>query len=437
MTPRQAMVRMACYGASVAVPATIAILALPIIQRQLTPLEFGQITFAWLLLGFLANADLGIGRALGRHIARNGGGPSDGVLLAAVSSQVLIGLVIGLLGLAFGLGGDRTNLPLPLLIIAALTVPLATIFISIRFKLDASGRQAYAALLSGLANTMTYAIPFSLIAAGASLSISLFALIAARSGLFLFCLATLIPLSTYGRASRSRILTGLRELTGFGSWIMVSSVFASANLYGDKLYGARGLSLAALSMYAVPFDLLSKITILPAIVVRVLSPIYDAQDFRPVPMNIQRLGVGLSLLGWGACIIAVPFATPLFEHLLSDSDPAEIAFIVKALLIGISVTPLAYMAAMYLTTCGHPHVPTIAQGVLLAPYAIAVYWAVTHGSVRWLVVAWSARMLVETVVVAAASIRLTRYRLASFLTGVGGLTSLVFFTGWVLLERAS
>ena len=418
------LLRMGAYACSVALPAAVALATIPTIEKRLDASEFGALSFMWMFLGFLANADVGIGRALGRRVAQDGYENSHKAIRAGFAAQALLGCLVGLAvcGAAF-LAPTRASLQIPLWIMlgAAVTLPLAIIFSGVRFVMDASNRQVLAASLSAIINTISYIVPLIAILSNRSLGEALLVLIIMRTIVFIVSIMMTMPLRLLFVGGFTELFVEIKKLLSFGFWVMTSSIVAAANGFGDKLYAPTRIPLASLAAYSVPFDLLSKLTVGPAIVVRVLSPTYDAANRVKVSNSVHQLGLLLSVAFCLMCLVLSLFINAVFLRWMPSANGSHMGEYAQVLLLGIASTSFAYMAAMYLLTSGHPHLPAIVQGFLLVPYSIGIFISVQRFSVSGLVYAWSARMIAETIILGIATTLYTPYKRTSWILIAGGI----------------
>lgn len=423
------LLRMGAYACSVALPAGVALATIPTIEKRLDASAFGALSFVWVFLGFLANADVGIGRALGRRVAQDGYRQSFKTIRAGFAAQAILGLAVGMaVCVAAFLAPTSTSLEIPLWIMlgAAFTLPLAVVFSGVRFVMDASNRQMIAASLSALINTISYIIPLIVILSDGSLSEALLLLIVLRTVVFIVSIVMAIPLKMLFVGGFVELFSEIKKLLKFGFWVMTSSVIAAANGFGDKLYAPTRIPLASLAAYSVPFDLLSKLTVGPAIIVRVLSPTYDASSRVAVSKSIHQLGLMLSVAFCAMCLVLSLFINTGFTMWMPSTNGGHMGEYAEVLLLGIASTSFAYMAAMYLLTSGHPHLPAIVQGFLLIPYCCCIFLSVQKLSVSGLVYAWSARMIAETIILCIASAVYTPYKRTSWLLLAGGIVCSVW-----------
>lgn len=424
------LLRMAAYACSVALPAGVALATIPAIERRLDASAFGALSFVWMFLGFLANADLGIGRALGRRVAQEGYEHSFQAIRAGFAAQALLGLAVGLaVCVAAFMAPTSSSLQIPIWVMlgAALTLPLAVVFSGVRFVMDASNRQVLAASLSALINTISYIVPLIVIASAGSLREALLLLILLRTIVFIVAIMMAIPLNNLFVGGFTELFAEIKKLLKFGFWVMTSSVISAANGFGDKLYAPTRIPLASLAAYSVPFDLLSKLTVGPAIIVRVLSPTYDASSRVAVSKSIHQLGLMLSVAFCAMCLVLSIFINHAFTTWMPSANGGHMGEYAEVLLLGIASTSFAYMAAMYLLTSGYPHLPAIVQGVLLIPYCLCIFLSVQRLSVSGLVYAWSARMIAETIVLGIFTTFYTEFKKTSLIIISGSVFCTILF----------
>ena len=127
--------------ATSAAPLLVALVALPVLTRQLGPERLGLLALAWAWLGYAALLDFGLGRALTRMVAAADAGetldaPVGAFVATAHATIAAVGIVVGGLGAAIAPWYVRHVLhvsdalrtdAIAGAVVFALTVPLITV----------------------------------------------------------------------------------------------------------------------------------------------------------------------------------------------------------------------------------------------------------------------------------------------------------------------
>mgnify|MGYP001233687190 CR=1 FL=1 len=271
-----------------AVPLGVAVLAVPFVVNGLGAERFGILALAWIVLGYFGLFDLGLGRAATKYVAEALGRDDVDAVPVLVGSALVVQGAFGLLGglvltlVAPVLVGRVLDIP-PALAEEALrsfyllgaAVPLVLISGTVRGVLEAAQRFDLVNAVSIPANSASYLLPLVGVLAGLGLpgivALLLTARLASVVGYAAFCLRVFPTLRRRFAVSRD----ALRGLLGFGGWIMVSSVTTPILIYLERLLIASLITVGTLTYYAVPYEMVSRVALLPASFALTLFPAFS------------------------------------------------------------------------------------------------------------------------------------------------------------------
>jgi O-antigen/teichoic acid export membrane protein len=110
---------------------------------------------------------------------------------------------------------------------------------------------------------------------------------------------------------RARVeLRTLGRLLSFGGWVAVSGVVGPILVYIDRFVIAVLLSLSAVGYYAAPYEVVTRLSIIPVSLVAALFPVFSARNeaSREVEALATRsLEILLSVMG-AVTLVAVALA---------------------------------------------------------------------------------------------------------------------------------
>lgn len=271
-----------------AVPLGVAVLAVPFVVAGLGAERFGILALAWIVLGYFGLFDLGLGRAATKYVAEALGRDDVESVPVLVGSAIVVQAAFGLLGglvltlIAPVLVGRVLDIP-PVLADEALrsfyllgaAVPIVLVSGTVRGVLEAAQRFDLVNVVSIPANSASYLLPLVGLWAGFRLPGIVALLLAARlasvAGYAAFCAHVFPALRRRFTVSRD----ALRRLLGFGGWIMVSSITVPVLTYLERLLVASLVAVGALTFYAVPYEMVSRVALLPASFALTLFPAFS------------------------------------------------------------------------------------------------------------------------------------------------------------------
>jgi len=361
MIIRNAVVNLAGY----VTPLAAALVFVPPLTARLDAERFGFLALAWVLIGYFSLFDLGFARALSRLLAEQRGRTEEALLRELSSTALSITLALGVVaGAALFVLADficRSVLRLPpdmqaeaarALEVLACTVPLVTVTAVLRGLLEAGQRFGWVNALRIPMGILLFAAPLVATARSTSLIHLAASLAAVRALAFVvhwIVCSRFYPILTTIAAPRA---SALRQLFGYGAWLTVSNVVGPLLLYVDRFAVGALVSVAAVAVYAMPFEVVTRLWIIPAALAGVLFPIIaaapDAQQAR-----LQRLGIKAILItSFPLTLALVVFAPQWLWLWLGPKYSVEGARIAQLLAFGVMVNCLAYVPATVIQARG-------------------------------------------------------------------------------------
>lgn len=397
-------------------PLVVAVLAIPALIRLLGLERFGFLALVWVLVGYASLFDLGIGRALVRTMSlRLARGDADGAAASGRTGLVclwLLGLLMAavLAALAPWLVGSVLSLPaalraeaLPATLWLAATLPF--VMASAGYSAVLNAHQAFRPLnlVRALFSILSYLVPLALAWQGWA---TLPAVVGAILVLRIIGTGALAATARRHGAFRAWPLRPerepLRELLQLGGWMSVSNLVSPLLSQLDRLLISGLVPLRDVGVYAAPFDLLSRLMVLPYAIVNAVFP--GATAVQPgTPEARQAAG---DLLRWLAVamfpvvLAVVALAQPATTLWLGPEIGPRAAWVLQVLALGVFANTLAQAPATLIQAAGKPRDMALLHLAEL-PLFLALLWALTssHG-IEGTAVAASLRMVLDALAVA-------------------------------------
>ena len=406
-------------------PLAVALVCIPWLIRLVGLERFGFIALAWVLIGYASLFDLGIGRAVIRtvssRLARDDAAGAADSARTGLTFLLLFGLLMG----------AAAALLAPWLVQRALRVPPA---------LEAEALQAlwllalslpFVMLTSGYAGVLTAHQDFkSLNLIRATFSMLSYALplaVALAGGVDLpVVVATILALrvvGTWAFAASCRRRFGFRwwpawpqreftrELLALGGWMSVSNLIGPLLTYLDRLLIATLVPLRAVGIYSAPYDLASRIMVVPYAVVAAYFPRATAL----VPRSPQA-GAALSdinrylfLTSLPMMFMAMALAQPAMGAWLGPEIGPQAAAVLQILIVGMFLNALTQGPATLIQAAGRPRDMAMLHAVEL-PLFLLLLWALTS---RWGILGTAAAATLRFTLDAAAIFVLARRSLVA------------------------
>jgi O-antigen/teichoic acid export membrane protein len=412
-------------AAGAMIPLLAGILSIPILINVLGTTKFGVLSLAWIIVGYFSLFDLGLGRALTHVISQKLATGAEADVPNIARSGVLLLCGLGLLGglivalIAPWLVSTQIKVPPDLqsetlvsLYLLGASIPVVILAAGLRGILEAYERFDIVNLIRTPLGVLNYLAPLAALQISQSLPVLVFTLVVIRVltcvMLFYFCRRQvpnlLSPLSID--------LSAVYHLLGFGGWMTVSNVAGPLLLYAGRFLLAVLVSAEAVSYFAVPYDALINLLLIPGLFVTTLFPVfsgYFGRDLAKAAAAYRRYALYILLVMAPLCGLAIVFAKPGLAIWIGP-DFAEKSYVVAQILAaGIFINSVGHLAQAVLQASGRPDITAklhIAELVLYLPYLV---WLVITFDVEGAAIAWLVRVTLSTIALAL----LVRWRFRS------------------------
>lgn len=416
------------------IPLLVALAATPAVIRGLGTERFGILALAWTLLTYFTVFDLGLGRAATKLVAEAiGGGRRDqapSVLVSALLVQAALGGIGGVL-MVFGapwmvervlrVAAEHVEEAVAAYRVLGLALPFVLMTGSLRGALEAAQRFDLSNLIRIPLNAANFLLPLVGIWLGLDLPgiVALLALAAAAGcAVYAVVVARLFP----GTRAQAHIDPAtLRRLISFGGWVMVSSAAGPFLVYLERFIIGAVVGMAAVAYYTAPFEIVSRILIIPSSLVAVLFPVFAAAGADSgareravlVPRAIKYL-----ILTVGLCVVMIEgLAADALHWWLGPVFAAEGATALRLLAIGVLVNSVASVPYSLLHGLGRPDVAARFHLLELPIHAGVSWLLVSRWGVEGAAAAWTIRVSLDAMLLLWAGGRYGRLPLRAAFSG--------------------
>jgi O-antigen/teichoic acid export membrane protein len=393
------------------IPLAVGLLAVPPLLDALGIDRFGILTLIWMLTGYFGFLDFGLGRALTKLVAERAVHADRGELGRLVWTALALMLAFGAFGaLVLVLAADPLvrvvlNVPKDLQAEAtgavwflALSLPLTIAGAGLRgvmdglhlFKLANLIRMPLAALMFLAPLAVSLFTP-SLVA----LSISLF--VVRGAGLiahWIACVRKLPDLATVGGLD----LTLFRPLLGFGGWLTVSNVVGPLMTYLDRFLIGSLATLAAVAYYTTPYELVTKLLVVPVALTGVLFPTFSrelAHRSNESHRLMSRSVAAVFAVLFPVILLIVAFAQEMLALWLGAAFAPNSFRVLQWLAAGVLINAMALVPFTFVQGAGFPD--RVAKLHLLElPFYLAGLWYMLGAlGINGAAIAWTVRVALD------------------------------------------
>ncbi|MDT0633174.1 oligosaccharide flippase family protein [Rubrivirga sp. S365] len=399
-----------------AVPLAVMVLAVPPYLAAIGEARYGVLAVLWTLLGYFGLFDLGLGRAVTNRVAALHGASAErreAVFWTALLLNLALGLGAGLAlwaaaTLVFGLVVDvpsalagEVKAALPFLALAFPLLLASSVMAGALMGREEFLRQNVVRVGEG---ALVQLVPLAVaLTAGPQLSGLVLAVLAVRTAsslaLFALCVRRL-PVGLHPRLDRREV----RPLFVYGGWVTVTSAINPLLSTLDRVVIGAVSGVRAVSYYTVPFGVVTQITLVPGSLTNALFPRFSARAALGEQHALQAKGMrSVAAVVTPAVVASLLLVDPLIAWWISPAF-AEAAGLVGILLLpGVWFNCLAYVPFAMLQGSGRPDLVAKVHAAELVPYLLLLWLALHEYGAAGAAAAWSARAIVDTVVLSVLS----------------------------------
>jgi O-antigen/teichoic acid export membrane protein len=402
-----------------AAPLALGLIAIPILVRELGVDRYGVLTLSSLVVGYLGLFDLGLGRAATQQISDAvGAGETDripGIFWTSMIVMFLLGICAAAIitGTSHWLVHSVLKIPAPMrsesvgvfLVLGAVlpfvlsgSCATGTLASFQRFDLTtavgaATGVYSFTAPLAVLFFTHNLVWIVVAIAAGR---------LVAWAVTLTLCLRLVPGLATNVHPSREC----LRRLISFGGWITITGLTSPLMLGIDRFVIGSMVSIAAVSYYTVPYQIVNKLLMLPGAMAGVLFPAFSATartDPGRATSLLERTSRYALLALFPGVLILFFFSRELLTIFFGAAFAGHGSAAMRWLLIGVLMNGLAQIPYSLVQAANRPDL-TAKFHLAEAPiYFLALFLLLPRFGVAGAAIAWTLRVSLDAGALFAAT----------------------------------
>lgn len=396
-------------------PLLAALISIPLLVKGLGIDRFGILTIGWMLIGYFSLFDLGIGRALTQIIAAKLSADSDSSARRDIPlfiwTGLLVMLVLGIVTSLLIVGASRwivdvaLNIPVDLqfetrqaLYVLAPTIPLVVIASGLRGVLEATQEFKAVNLVRIPLGVLMFAAPVCVLPYSQDLGMVFLSLLLVRlltTIAFFWLCRRAVPGFTRFAFSKSV----LPELLRFGGWMTVSNIVSPIMVQMDRFLIGAMMSVAAVAYYATPYEMVTKLLIIPAAIAGVCFPAVANMLGRQAHAEASNL-YGRSckyavILMLPAVLVFELFASDILHLWLGGKFSAESTLVFQILTIGVLINGVAQIPFAFLQGGGRSDITAKLHLAEVVVYLPLLWVSVKMFGIAGAAAAWTIRVMID------------------------------------------
>ncbi|HVB86981.1 MAG TPA: flippase, partial [Candidatus Dormibacteraeota bacterium] len=375
---------------------------------------FGILALAWVIIGYAGFFDLGVGRALTQFVAKKLGAGEDRDVPPLVWTSLALMLLLGIVG------GAVVALISPWLVHRALHIPAAlqreTLYsfyllgASLPIVITTAGLRGFLEAHQRFDLVNALRIPLSVFVFAGPLLVlpfshSLFPVVAVLVGgrvvgwaaHLLLCLRVMPALRHHIVWHRPSV----GPLLSFGGWLTVTNIVSPLMVALDRFLISALLSVTAVAYYATPFEVVTRLLLIPGAVVGVMFPAFSAsfvQDRNRTAFLYGRCVKYVLLALFPIILLIFVFAGDGLKLWLGADFAQHSTRVLQWLAVGVFINGLAQIPYSLLQGVGRPDLTAKLHLAELPAYLLVLWWLIHADGIEGAAMAWTARVFVDALV---------------------------------------
>lgn len=395
-------------------PMVVAVFAMPVLIHGLGKDRFGVLALAWALIGYASFFDMGLGRALTQLVANKLGSGEEQEVPKLVWTSLFLMLALGGLGAAIVSGISPWLIHRALKIpqemqtevlhgfyLVGLSVPVVIGTAALRGLLEAYQKFGIINVLRIPMGVFSYLGPLLVLPFSKSIFAVIAVLVVGRVVAwvihFLVCFKAIPSLRHQIRWDRSVA----RPLLRFGSWMTVSNIISPLMVTMDRFVIGSLLSVAAVAYYTTPYEMVSKLWLIPASLLGVMFPAFSTSFVRDPKRTelLYRRSVRYLLLALFPLILVIITLAQDGLRVWLGADFALHSFrALQWLAVGIFINGLAAAPFAVVQGAGRPDLTAKLHLIELPAYLITLFWLIRAQGIEGAAMAWTGRVAFDALV---------------------------------------
>jgi O-antigen/teichoic acid export membrane protein len=187
-------------------------------------------------------------------------------------------------------------------------------------------------------------------------------------------------------------------LLRFGGWMTVSNVVGPLMVTLDRFLIGALASMTAVAYYATPYEVVTKLWLLPGALMGVMFPAFSAsfaQNGERTALLFGRSVKSLFLVLFPIMLCTVALAQDGLKHWLGPEFAQHSFRVLQWLAIGVFINSLAFVPFALLQGVGRPDLTAMLHLIELPLYLGLLWWLIGTRGIEGAAIAWTARVAVD------------------------------------------
>ena len=430
------------------IPLLFALLIIPFLLRELGEEKFGLLSLVWVVIGYFSFFDFGIGRALTKIIAEKIGvnqmkdipgtfWASFFLMLVFSSLGAIVVLLISpaLVTSVFKISQELQSETIVTFYLLALSIPIITTTAGMRGFLEAYQKFSTINIIRTFLGVFSFLGPLICLFFSDSLIWIALSLVIIRDLVWLVYLFQCLKINAELKTSVTLKYKFLKPILKLSGWITVSNLIVPILVYLDRFLIGAMVSATAIAYYTTPYEVVSKLLLIPGALTGVLFPAFSA-NYLTNPEFTKKISIKavkyIVIIMYPLVLIIMIFSFEGLSLWVGDKFAKNSYFILQIMALGIFINSLAYIPFSFLQGIGKPEITAKIQLFELPIFVVAMWFAISDAGINGAAFVWLIRIFIDAILLFTFTKKNISFNLPFKINNHQILFSLIFIVTLVL-----
>ena len=374
-------------------PILFALVFIPPLIKGLGIERFGILSIAWMITGYFSLLDFGIGKGLTKVVAEKIGlNQTDEIskifwtslflmLVVSFFASIILFFFIPFLVDVFNISKNLKEETKNTFYILLFSIPIVTTMAGLRGSLEAYQKFATINIIKAVLGIFTYLGPLLVFMITNSLFWIVVFLISTRVIIWILYLIQCFTVNERIRKGIQIDFKSIQPVLKFSIWITLANIVVPIIQYSDRFLIAVLISAAAITYYVTPYDVISKLILIPDAIMGVLFPLFSSSFLSKPDITKKLFLTGakiIFLILYPVVFLITIFSFEGINLWLGESFAQNSYFILQLLAIGVMMNCISLIPTNFFQGMGKPNIPSIIVLIELPVYVFSMWFAIIH-----------------------------------------------------------
>ena len=412
------------------IPMLFAVVLLPPLIKGLGDERFGILNLSWIVIGYFSFFDLGIGRSLTKIIAEKIGSDQTEQIPQLFWTSLILMLIISLIVSIififfcpwlinkFNISYNYRPETLKTFYALAIAIPIVTSTAAVRGVLEAYQRFDIINTMRVFLGIFTFLGPLIFLLLTDSLFWIIVFLVIIRIIVWILYLRQCFKINSQIKNEIKINYSLIKPIFKFSMWITVANVVGPLMSYLDRFLIATVISAAAITYYATPYEVVTKLLLIPSSIVGVLFPVFSSSFSRDVEISKKlflRSVKFIFIMMFPVVFLIINFSVEGMSLWLGENFAKNSSLILQFLALGVLLNSIAYIPFNFFQGVGKPNIPAVLNLIELPFYVIFMWIFIKNWGINGAAFLWLLRIIIDTIILFIFSNKIFQIKFDSFL----------------------